>query len=468
MNDILSLPFDQYQRYRLVADLVAEVRGSGASLRILDVGGRTEILRSFLPDDRIELVDLEASDAKGLVLGDGSCLPFRDSSFDVVAAFDTLEHVPPERRTAFIAECARVSRGWVMVAGPYRTDDVDEAEELLRSFMKTKLNLKHRYLEEHRTHGLPVRSTYEAQLTEMGVSVVSFPHGNLERWVALMCMEMYMDHDPGLRSIAARFFRFYNEHLFASDHALPVYRHVLVGAHAGHGLPSGVDLLDAPVAPAGALERIQALAVELLAFDREKDVWQPEFERLKGELESLEADLAGHQSRLADSVSDLSEHKASLSELEGIHAAALKEHGVEKRLLQADLDEHDKSLGELRDQVEEEKRGHASERAALEADLAEHARALTDTRAAQEASQSAARALEGALREELAEQARVLQELREHLATTEQGAEKIHGELVESVAQVGRQNETIAAMRAELRDRVGNLKRAFARRKWGD
>ncbi|MFT5048920.1 MAG: hypothetical protein ACI8QZ_000307 [Chlamydiales bacterium] len=468
MTDLLSLPFDQYQRYRLVADLVGQIRGERGPLRILDVGGRTAILRSFLPEDHVELVDLEASDARGLVLGDGSRLPFKDSSFDVVAAFDTLEHVPPDRRTAFIAECARVSRGWVMVAGPYRTPDVDEAEELLRGFMKTKLNLEHRYLEEHRAHGLPVRATYEGQLEQLGASVVSFPHANLERWVALMCMEMYMDHDPGLRSIAARFFRFYNQHLYASDHAEPVYRHVLVAAHAGHALPSVTGLLEAPVAPAGALARIQSLSVELLAFDREKDVWKPEFARLKGELESLEVDLGGHKSRLADSVADLAQHQASLTELQQIHAAALREHGEEKLALQADLAEHDKSLAELRSLMEQEKREHAQERATLAADLAEHARTLADTRAAQDASQLAATELETSLREEIAQQAQVLAELGEHLARTEAGAVKMQGELVDAVGQVGEQNERLGAMRAELRDRVGNLKRAFARRKWGD
>ena len=32
--DVLELPFDQYQRYRLVADLVEELRPRGRRLRI--------------------------------------------------------------------------------------------------------------------------------------------------------------------------------------------------------------------------------------------------------------------------------------------------------------------------------------------------------------------------------------------------------------------------------------------------
>ena len=47
MTRISELPFDQYQRYALVSNLLESVRGSGESFRILDVGGRTALLREF-------------------------------------------------------------------------------------------------------------------------------------------------------------------------------------------------------------------------------------------------------------------------------------------------------------------------------------------------------------------------------------------------------------------------------------
>ncbi len=102
MSNVLSLPFDQYQRYRLVADVLERLRQGEQPLRILDVGGRTGVLREFLEHDDITLVDMEASDERGLVLGDGCQLPFRDESFDVVACFDTLEHIRPARRKKFV------------------------------------------------------------------------------------------------------------------------------------------------------------------------------------------------------------------------------------------------------------------------------------------------------------------------------------------------------------------------------
>jgi hypothetical protein len=84
LKDVQTLPFDQYQRYRLVADLLGELRGDGPSLEVLDVGGRTALLRSFLTTDRITLVDVEESEEQGLILGDGARQPYQDGAFDVV------------------------------------------------------------------------------------------------------------------------------------------------------------------------------------------------------------------------------------------------------------------------------------------------------------------------------------------------------------------------------------------------
>lgn len=52
------------------------------------------------------------------VLADGSALPFRDDSFDVVVAMELLEHVPPEVALGICREIRRVSRGAVFIQNP--------------------------------------------------------------------------------------------------------------------------------------------------------------------------------------------------------------------------------------------------------------------------------------------------------------------------------------------------------------
>ncbi|MDQ3484380.1 MAG: class I SAM-dependent methyltransferase [Actinomycetota bacterium] len=106
-----SLQEPGYWWHRVRTDLLAEVFGPllGTPRRVLDVGsadapsvgwmrGRhTTVTLDLLPD--------------GLVPGEGVCgsvtaLPFADASFDVVSAFDVVEHCADD--TAALAELARV------------------------------------------------------------------------------------------------------------------------------------------------------------------------------------------------------------------------------------------------------------------------------------------------------------------------------------------------------------------------
>lgn len=368
-SDVLALPFDQYQRYRLVADLLAQLRGGGAPLRVLDVGGRTAVLRDFLQDARIDLVDVEPSDSRGLVLGDGSRLPFKDASFDAVCAFDTLEHVPPSLRTAFVEEVRRVSRGWVVLAGPYAHPRVVEAEGLLQKFLESKLGERHRYLDEHLHHGLPERQAVEAQLTRSGARVVTIPHGNLDRWLVLQCLSMYMDYDPALRPIARDFQRFYNAELYASDHAEPVYRHVVVAAVGSAPLPRAQELLGPPIAPAGALRSTFEMVGQLVHFDRERTWWHS----VRGELERV---IESYRRESAWRVEQSAAHEATIARLQAELAQAREYAEKLRGAYQSSEDGRKYHVA----RGEEERARFASEKAILESELAALLRRLGDAR----------------------------------------------------------------------------------------
>lgn len=464
--DVDALPFDQYQRYRLVADLVEELRGE-EPLRILDVGGRTALLRAFLPEDRVALVDLEGSEAQGLVLGDGAALPYRDGAFDVVCAFDTLEHVPPGARDAFVAECARVARRWVILAGPYADPRVDEAEERLVDFLEHKLRTEHRYLAEHRRNGLPDRAATVAGLEAAGGRVACFGHGELSRWLALMCVELYLDHDPMLRPVAPRFFRFYNRALFDSDRGPEVYRHAVVGAFEDARLPVGRRLDGPTTAPPEAGEALTALAQELMAFDRDRDALTPELERLKEVIAGLEADLEGHRSRLADTSADLEAHRDNLADLQATYDAQLASTAEERATFEADLREHARALEEARAAHESALEEAAREREEFERQRGEQ-REVIETL---EADLAAHRESLSRLRAELEERREHQARLEETLAETQAGAESIQQDLLRAredveglAATLGAREQELARLRADLRDRWGNLKRAFGRK----
>lgn len=329
-QELLELPFDQYQRYRLMADLCAARRRSGMPLRILDVGGRTGLLRRFLPSARVELVDMEPSSEEGLVLGTGERLPFASNSFDVVTAADTLEHVPVESREAFVKECCRTARGWVVLAGPYQHPAVQEAEEVLQGFLREKLQREHAYLNEHRELGLPDLEQTRTWCQEAGaLSTHAVGHGSLDRWVGLLSLELYMEEEPLLRELAKRFYRFYSTLLYPTDRYGVVYRHALVASMDGDAPPSADDLFGDTQMDAKAHEALGSAVTQLAGFDRERDLFQAERDRLEKEvargrqdvagytasLETVEADLASHVKALEVACGDLSGHREALQEL---------------------------------------------------------------------------------------------------------------------------------------------------------
>ena len=497
--DLLELPFDQYQRYRLVADILNEVRPKGRTLSILDVGGRTALLRQFLPSDDVTAVDLEMSDEPGLILGDGSRLPFQDGSFDVVAGFDTLEHVPPARRTAFVDECARVASRWVVLIGPYASKRVNEAEERLVDFLREKLKTEHRYLNEHRSHGLPSLKGVEGTLHKHGLQTTCIGQGNLDRWLGLMCLELYLDADPCLRPVATRFFRFYNQTLYSSDHGGDMYRHALIGAKGEALLPQQVALDRDPAASPAATQSVLALARELLALDSERDVWTPEFERLQGVIADLEEDLSGHKSRLVDVGTDLEGHRTSLKELEDDQLGQEKVQAD----LRSDLEGHRESLAQRDSDLAAALEAQASQRSAsedterqLRGDLGEHQSALkllteecalqkkalgeltSDLKAHKETlaaskqdlvdQRLAAEAMENELRKQLQVHAVGRQELMEEQAALQSHQVELQGALERarltlevSATDNAALNAELDYLRTSLRDRMDNLRRVL-------
>jgi Methyltransferase domain len=368
-----AIPFDQQQRYRLIGELLGSLRGDGPPLTILDVGGRTGVLRRYVaPDDRVVLADTESSTQHDLVLATGTCLPFPDGTFDAVVAADTLEHVPGPVREAFVRESCRVTRKWTVLAGPYQHPRVEEAEVRLAEFVRLRLKTPHRYLEEHRALGLPDRDKVERWCREGGAHTVrALGHGNLERWLGLMAVALLLDDDPATREPAARLHRFYNEALLPSDHAGRVYRHMVVAIKDGP-LPAAAEELLAPAdLPPAMGGPVTHMLEQLLSFDMARDVLVRERERLEVEIKHRERDLVGHASSLLEARRDLQQHIQSLltakSDLEG-HAQTLA-------TVRHNLVGHKQAL----ETAHEDLAGHAQALSTARADLDGHKAKLEET-----------------------------------------------------------------------------------------
>ncbi|MFN4294740.1 MAG: class I SAM-dependent methyltransferase, partial [Thermoflexales bacterium] len=126
------LPYDLFERHYVVARWLADHGLRDANLRVLDVGGRAGLLGRFTPCSVISA----NVDRSGDVRCDGMALPFPNAAFDIAVAIDTLEHMPRERRPAFVRECLRVSRKAVILAAPFGSPGHAEAEARLHALFQ--------------------------------------------------------------------------------------------------------------------------------------------------------------------------------------------------------------------------------------------------------------------------------------------------------------------------------------------
>ena len=122
-RQLQEISFDLYERYGLLEQIGKFFRPEGSTYRVLDVGGcraafwpgLTSLAGVLIPDASAVVADIiSASELENYIQASGVHLPFRDGTFDLVCALDTLVHIPGEYRPAFLAEILRVITGWLV------------------------------------------------------------------------------------------------------------------------------------------------------------------------------------------------------------------------------------------------------------------------------------------------------------------------------------------------------------------
>jgi hypothetical protein len=244
-GDLLSLPFDQYGRMRVVqnilhlifTELAPHVAGEGApaaKLSVLDVGGYPGTLGHFISKEFYDLSVLDVAPDDGSIpgykQGSGMELPYNDTSFDIAVSLDTLEHIPNADRDKFLRELMRVARHAVVLVNPVQSVEADLAEETLNEYIRWILDAQQEQLAEHREYGLPNFSQTATAFSATGWKTLTFPIANVHNWLFMMIAKHYLlsMRDERATAFERTLDRFYNLTFTEGDRAEPAYRGVLV------------------------------------------------------------------------------------------------------------------------------------------------------------------------------------------------------------------------------------------------
>lgn len=150
--------FDQYSRYKACSDLLRQA-GLAPGNTVLDIGSGPECLfGQFMPDAKMNYVDplIPNGSGHGRITGDVFTGELDNQAFDCIAAVDVLEHVPPERRQAFLERMSSLGKNTLILGFPASdSSDALETDKAIDERYRAIFGHDYSWLEEHYRFGLP-------------------------------------------------------------------------------------------------------------------------------------------------------------------------------------------------------------------------------------------------------------------------------------------------------------------------
>jgi hypothetical protein len=218
-----DVAFDQYSRYETFRRIIEDNRDKveNKKIRVLDVGGRGNLMIKFMPADSVFYLDpFIESDDENFIVGDGCDLPLEDNSFDWLVSADVYEHIPQDKRLDFLKEQVRVAKYGVILSAPFKNDAVNEVEHKVNDLFKiASEGVDHPWLIEHFENGLPTEDFVESFIKDHNLEFQKIFNNNLEIWFELMNIVNHvgeMTYDSSMNN-GAEINEFYANTIYLND-----------------------------------------------------------------------------------------------------------------------------------------------------------------------------------------------------------------------------------------------------------
>ena len=225
-----ELSFDLYGRYAVMRDIINRNRDKDQSFKVLDVGGRGNLMKKFLPKDKVFYLDPYVNtDDSNYIEGDGCAMPLENSSFDWVVSADVFEHIPESKRDDFINENIRVAKMGAILAAPFYSREVKRAEIIANENYKIVSGGKdYIWLKEHIENGLPDEKKLEELIASKNLDFQKIHNNRLFLWEILInsVLTVHEDASQKVSKDLENFNQKYNNEIFPFDNQEPSYRKI--------------------------------------------------------------------------------------------------------------------------------------------------------------------------------------------------------------------------------------------------
>ncbi|MDO8726222.1 MAG: sulfatase-like hydrolase/transferase [Candidatus Methanoperedens sp.] len=228
----LTIPFDQYQRYKIIADIINKFRNNEKIFKILDVGaGFEKTLKKFLPDDDIYFFDKdyppELKTRPKFITGDITKVDLSDR-YDFVISIDAYEHIHPISREGFVNKLIHLSKIATIVAAPFDTPGVHENEIFANEAYKLSHGIEYKWLHEHIYNGLPSLPFTLELIEKSGFDFTVIPNGYLPRWFEMISIFLLTEGYEEFSNNIKELNDFYSKNFYSYDNLNPSYRQVII------------------------------------------------------------------------------------------------------------------------------------------------------------------------------------------------------------------------------------------------